>query len=121
LIKGKAMKQKPIATLEEFDGIDVEAVAAAFEADAGEALPGLREALGEAKRGEFARITTPEQMLLREARKLTGLSQGEFARRIDTPVATLRGWEQGRFSPPGIATVLARLITKHPDLVEDLH
>jgi putative transcriptional regulator len=59
-------------------------------------------------------------MFLREARKATGLSQNEFARRINTPVATLRGWEQGRFDPPGTAAVLARLITKHPDLVGEL-
>ncbi|MDR3220512.1 MAG: helix-turn-helix domain-containing protein [Candidatus Accumulibacter sp.] len=114
------MKQKPIASLEDFADIDVDAVATAFERDAGEPLSGLREALGEARRGEFARVTTPEQMLLREARKITGLSQREFARRIATPVTTLRGWEQGRFSPPGIATALARLIAKHPDLANDL-
>ncbi|MDR1935918.1 MAG: helix-turn-helix domain-containing protein [Candidatus Accumulibacter sp.] len=113
-------KQKPIASLEDFSGIDVESMAAAFEADAGESLPGLREALSEAQRGEFARVTTPEQMLLREARRITGLSQAEFARRIATPVTTLRGWEQGRFSPPGIATALARLITRHPSLAEEL-
>jgi putative transcriptional regulator len=114
------MKETPITSLDDFADIDVEALAAAFEADAGEPLPGLRESLAEAKRGEFARTTTPAQMLIREARKTTGLSQGEFARRIDTPVATLRGWEQGRFSPPGIAQALARLITKHPDLTEEL-
>ena len=113
--------EKPFSSLAEFADMDVEAIALAIEADEGEPVPGIREALEEVKRGEIARITTPEQMLLREARKITGLSQGEFAKRIDTPVATLRGWEQGRFSPPGIATVLARLITKHPDLAEDLH
>jgi putative transcriptional regulator len=112
--------QKTISSLKDFANIDPDAVAAAFEADAGESLPGLREALDEARRGEFARVTTPAQMLLREARKMTGLSQSEFARRIDTPVATLRGWEQGRFSPPGIATALARLIAKHPDLADEL-
>ncbi|MDR1708761.1 MAG: helix-turn-helix domain-containing protein, partial [Candidatus Accumulibacter sp.] len=81
--------------------MDVEAVARAIEADAGEPVPGIREALADAKAGRFARVTTPAQMLLREARRKTGLSQREFARAIDTPAATLRDWEQGRFAPPG--------------------
>jgi putative transcriptional regulator len=114
------MKQKPIACLEDFADIDVQALARAFEADAGESLPGLREALGQAKRGEAGRVTTPEQMLIREARKAAGMSQDEFARCIETPVATLRGWEQGRFAPPGTATALARLIAKHPQWVGEL-
>lgn len=113
------MKEKPITCLEEFAGIDAQAMAKAFEAHEGEPLPGLREAFEQARRGEFARVTTPEQMLIREARKMTGLSQGEFARRIDTPVATLRGWEQGRFSPPGVATALARIIARHPQWAEE--
>jgi putative transcriptional regulator len=114
------MDQKTITRLEDFADIDVEAIAQAFEADAGESLPGLREALGEAKRGEFGRVTTPAQMLIREARSLTGMSQDEFALSIDTPVATLRGWEQGRFAPPGAVLALARLIIKNPQSAKDL-
>jgi putative transcriptional regulator len=116
----KSTADTPITSLADFADIDVEAVAAAIEADAGEPVPGIREALGQLKRGEFGRITTPAQLLIREARRTAGLSQDEFARRIETPVATLRGWEQGRFAPPGIASALARLITKHPGLVEEL-
>jgi putative transcriptional regulator len=123
--EGDAMKnlpetEKPFASLADLASMDVEATALAIEADEGEAIPGLREALEEVKRGENALVTTPEQLLLREARRITKLSQDEFARRIDTPVATLRGWEQGRFSPPGIATALARLIARHPDLADEL-
>jgi putative transcriptional regulator len=124
LNEGGAMKvpetEKPFASLADFANMDVEATARAIEADEGESIPGLREALEEARRGKIARVSTPEQLLLREARRMTGLSQHEFARRIATPVTTLRGWEQGRFSPPGIATVLARLIAKHPDWANDL-
>lgn len=43
-------------------------VAAAIEADAGEALPDLRQALAEAN-DEKGRVTTPEQMLVRQALK----------------------------------------------------
>jgi putative transcriptional regulator len=99
---------------------DIETVARAIEADIGEPLPDIRQALAEVKAGVGGRVTTPEQILLRQARKATGLSQDEFARCINTPVSTLRDWEQGRFSPPGAATTLAQLITKHPQWVKEL-
>ncbi len=42
--------------------LNIEKIAAAIEADAGEALPGLRQSLAEAKAGSFAQIHTPEQI-----------------------------------------------------------
>jgi putative transcriptional regulator len=99
--------------------IDVERVAKAIEADAGEALPDLRQALAEAKAG-VGRVTTPEQIIVRQAREKSGLTQAAFAERIETPVATLRDWEQGRFAPPGGVLCLLRLIIKHPELSEEL-
>jgi putative transcriptional regulator len=85
--------------------IDLEAIAKAIEADAGEPIPGLRESLAEMAADERARTHTPEQIALREARAVLGLSQPAFARLIDTPVGTVRDWEQGRFPPPGSAFV----------------
>lgn len=99
--------------------IDIEAVAKAIEADAGEVLPDLQQALQEAKDG-LGRVTTPEQILVRQARQKSGLSQAAFAERIGTPVATLRDWEQGRFTPPGAALRLLQLILRHPELSEEL-
>jgi len=99
--------------------IDVEKVAAAIEADAGESLPDLRQALAEAKAG-LGRVTTPDQILVRQAREKSGLTQVAFAERIKTPVATLRDWEQGRFTPPGGVLCLLRLIIKHPELAKEL-
>lgn len=99
--------------------IDVEKVATAIEADAGEALPDLRQALAEAKAG-LGRVTTPEQILVRQAREKSGLTQSAFADRIETPVATLRDWEQGRFAPPGGVLCLLRLLVKHPELSKEL-
>ena len=99
--------------------IDVEKVARAIEADAGEALPDLRQALAEAKAG-MGRVTTPDQILVRQAREKSGLTQSAFAERIETPVATLRDWEQGRFSPPGGVLCLLRLFIKHPELSNEL-
>jgi len=106
--------------LSDLKNLDVEATARALEADEGEPIPGIRQTLAEVKAGAVGRVTTPAQILLRQARKATGLSQSQFASRIDTPVATLRDWEQGRFAPPGVAAALARLITKHPDLAVEL-
>jgi putative transcriptional regulator len=99
--------------------MDIEAIAKAIEADAGEALPELRQALEEAKAGT-GRVTTAEQVLVRSARAKTGLSQQAFAERIATPVATLRDWEQGRFAPPGGVLCLLRLIVRHPELMEEM-
>ena len=99
--------------------LDIEKAAKAIELDAGMALPDLLQALAEAKAG-MGRVTTPEQILVRQARSRTGLSQQAFAERIATPVATLRDWEQGRFTPPGGVLCLLRLISKHPELTQEL-
>jgi len=99
--------------------IDIQKVATAIEADAGESLPDLRQALAEAKAG-VGRVTTPDQILVRQAREKSGLTQAVFAERIATPVATLRDWEQGRFAPPGGVLCLLRLIIKHPELSQEL-
>jgi len=108
--------------LADLKNIDVEATARAIEADLGEDLPGIRDALAEVKAGLGARsrITTPAQMLVRQAREKSGLTQAAFAKRIATPVATLRDWEQGRFAPPGAVTCLLRLIVTHPELASEL-
>ena len=99
--------------------LDIEKAAKAIERDAGMALPELRQALAEAK-ASMGRITTPEQILVRQARARTGLLQLAFAERIATPVATLRDWEQGRFTPPGGVLCLLRLISRHPELTQEL-
>ncbi|TDR73598.1 helix-turn-helix domain-containing protein [Paludibacterium purpuratum] len=99
--------------------MDIEKIAKAIETDIGEALPELRQALAEAEAG-IGRVTTPEQILLREARVKTGLSQKEFAQRINTPPSTLRDWEQGRFKPPGAVVCLMRLLMNHPELSNEL-
>lgn len=98
---------------------DMEQVAKAIELDAGMALPDLRQSLREANAG-VGRVTTPAQILVRQARSRSGLSQQAFAQRIATPVATLRDWEQGRFTPPGGVLCLLRLISKHPELAQEL-
>lgn len=99
--------------------MDIEKIAKTIEADAGEALPDLRQALREASQRK-GRVTTPEQLLVCAARKSLGLSQAEFAARIGTPLATLRDWKQGRFPPPGAALRLLKLLIAHPNLADEL-
>ena len=100
--------------------LDIEKVAKAIEEDAGQPIEGLRESLAQARAGIVGRVTTPEQILVRQAREKSGMTQAAFAERIDTPVATLRDWEQGRFTPPGAVACLLRLIVKHPELTREL-
>ncbi|GHT88732.1 hypothetical protein AGMMS49543_27280 [Betaproteobacteria bacterium] len=108
------------AMAKQFANLDVDAVAKAIEDDAGQALPGLRQSLQEAKDGKIGRVTTSAQILARSARAQTGLTQQDFAKVIATPVATLRDWEQGRFEPPGGVLCLLRLIRQHPELTVEL-
>ena len=51
------------------------------------------------------------------ARIKLGLTQEAFAKLLDTPVGTVRGWEQGRRQPPPSAKVLMRVATKYPEQV----
>jgi len=82
--------------------LDVAKVAAAIEADAGQALPGLRESLAEAKAGVAARVHTPEQMALRRRGRPVGsvaeVTKEPVKLRLDPDVlaalrATGDGWQ----------------------------
>lgn len=48
------------------------------------------------------------------------LSQREFASLFGVSVRTLQQWEQGRRVPRGAASMLLRIISKHPDAVMDV-
>lgn len=49
-------------------------------------------------------------------RQRLGLSQAEFAQRIDVSLETIRNWEQGKRSPTGAAKALLRLLDNAPQL-----
>ena len=53
---------------------------------------------------------------VRRVRRRLGLTQVEFARRIDVPHETIRNWEQGKRSPTGAARALLRVIDKAPEV-----
>ncbi|MDR6767743.1 uncharacterized protein (DUF4415 family) [Acidovorax delafieldii] len=54
-----------IKTLKDFQGLDADKVARAIEADAGQAIPGLRESLAELKAGKVGAVHTPEAIAAR--------------------------------------------------------
>jgi len=82
--------------------LNVNKVAAAIEADAGQALPGLRESLAEAKAGLAGRAHAPEQIVQRRSGRPAGsvatVSKEPVKLRLDPDVraalrATGDGWQ----------------------------
>ncbi len=51
----------------------------------------------------------------RRVRRRLGLTQVEFARRIDVSHETIRNWEQGKRGPMGAARALLRILDKAPE------
>ena len=51
----------------------------------------------------------------RRVRRRLGLTQIEFARRIDVSHETIRNWEQGKRGPTGAARALLRVLDKAPE------
>lgn len=85
-----------------FKNQDLEKLAAAIEADAGQALPGLRESLAEAKADRTGRVHTPEQVLARRRGRpvgsLAAVTKQPVKLRLDPDVlaalrATGDGWQ----------------------------
>ncbi len=52
-----------------------------------------------------------------EARTRLRMTQTQFAALLDTPVGTVRGWEQGRRKPHKTAQILFRLAMQEPEKV----
>ena len=91
-----------VKSLKALQGIDVEKLAKAIEADAGVAVPDLRQALEEAKAGKFAATHTSEQIAARKSGRPVGTLKTvpKIATniRFDSDVlaalkATGRGWQ----------------------------
>ena len=51
----------------------------------------------------------------RRVRRRLGLTQVEFALRIDVSHETIRNWEQGKRGPTGAARALLRVLDKAPE------
>jgi uncharacterized protein (DUF4415 family) len=78
--------------------INIDKVAKAIEADAGEALPDLRQSLAEAKAGLHARVHTPEQIVARRGRPSKTTHKQPVTLRLDPEAlaawrASGKGWQ----------------------------
>jgi putative transcriptional regulator len=54
-------------------------------------------------------------VLAQDVRKKLGLTQPQFAQLLGIPVATLRNWEQNRFTMEPAAQTLLKLVDREPD------
>ncbi len=79
-----------------------------------EVLESVREI--QAEKGKKVSVTLPAAA---QVRKVSGLSQSEFAEILGVSVRTLQDWEQGRRRPSGAAATLLRIAEKHPDLLRE--
>lgn len=107
---------KPLKTL------DLDKVAKAIEADAGQALPGLRESLAEAKAGQFAQVHTPEQITKRRGRPVgstQAVTKEAVKLRLDADVlealrASGDGWQTRINDTLRASLALAGKVKAHP-------
>ncbi len=68
---------------------------------------------------EMLRATSLAELDVKAIRVGLGMTQAGFAVAFCLPVATVRGWEQGRFPPDGAALALLRVIRHRPDVVRE--
>ena len=80
----------------------------------------LNQALAIAKgEAEASRKFSHEMPDIKLIRTKTGLSQQQFADKLNISPRTLQNWEQGTRNPTGAAVTLMRLLDKQPDLIAE--
>ena len=67
---------------------------------------------------EPSRTFTYEIPDIKAIRKKTGLTQAQFAQKLQISPRTLQNWEQGHRNPTGPAITLMKLLDKQPDLID---
>ena len=70
--------------------------------------------------GKVARIHTFQVPDVRAIREELGLSQQAFASAYRIPLATLKGWEQGRRQPDATASAYLSVIAGMPDAARNV-
>jgi DNA-binding transcriptional regulator YiaG len=89
-----------------------------------EALDGLKEfsdhIAGKPTKGRTTIVNIPADIDVRAVRKLTGLSQEEFARTYAIPIHTLRKWEQKTRKPDQASRVYLTTIARDPEAIMKL-
>lgn len=86
-----------------------------------ELIAAMEEAAAHAQRkGKVARVHTIEVPDVKAIREELGLSQQAFASAYHIPLATLKGWEQGRRQPDATASAYLSVIARLPDQARDV-
>ena len=67
---------------------------------------------------EPSRTFTYEIPDIKAIRKKTGLTQAQFAQKLQISPRTLQNWEQGHRNPTGPAITLMKLLDKQRDLID---
>lgn len=84
-------------------------------------IAAMEEAAAHAQgRGEMARVHTIKVPDVRAIREELGLSQQAFASAYRIPLATLKGWEQGRRQPDATASAYLSVIAHLPSEARDV-
>jgi len=97
--------------------IDIEKVVKEVEADMGHECPDLAGSIKDMLERKAKVRHTPEQIKMIIFRKKHNLTQGEFSKKINTPLGTLRDWEQGNSQPSGAAVLLTKIFEENPQLL----
>jgi putative transcriptional regulator len=80
-----------------------------------ELIAAMAEAAAHARgEGDVARVHVVEVPDVRAIREETGLSQQAFSAAYRIPLATLKGWEQGRRQPDATACAYLAVIARLP-------
>lgn len=86
-----------------------------------ELIAAMEEAAAHAQRKrKVARVHTIEVPDVKAIREELGLSQQAFASAYHIPLATLKGWEQGRRQPDATASAYLSVIARLPDQARDV-
>lgn len=84
-------------------------------------IAAMAEAAAHAQgQGEVARLHIVEVPDVRAIREGLGLSQQAFASAYRIPLATLKGWEQGRRQPDATASAYLSVIAQLPDAAREV-
>jgi len=97
--------------------IDIEKAVKEIEAGMGHECPDLADSIKDMLEGKAKLRHTPEQIRMIMFRKKHHLTQGEFSKKINTPLGTLRDWEQGNSQPNGAAIMLTKIYEENPQLL----
>jgi len=96
---------------------DIEKVVKAVELDMGHECPDLAGSIKDMLERKAKVRHTPEQIKIIAFRKKLKLTQGEFSKKINTPLGTLRDWEQGNSQPNGAVLLLTKIFEENPQLL----